>query len=163
MAHCAGHWPLTAVSCSRPTRPAASTAGRRFTPSARGWTNSSAGKLAMKVWNLHLPKWILGGHRWRAWPVEAFKSNAGVAPLWLVTANRFVLGKKVRSRGEFGILSVRRSASLCGGRPGHALSSWRFHYRSNLMPRGPLDGHEREGARGFQAFARRAKPVGGGL
>jgi hypothetical protein len=30
-------------------------------------------------------------------------------------------------------------------------------------PQGLLDGHERERARGFQALARRAKAVGGGL
>lgn len=50
---------------SRPIPPTAFTAGRRFAPSARGWTNSSTGKLVRKLPDPHRTARALDKHRRR--------------------------------------------------------------------------------------------------
>jgi hypothetical protein len=97
---------LPPACCSRPTRPAVFSAGRRFAPSAPAWTDSNTGKRVMKSPDRHRTARSLSS----AWRIDPNEPNAWGAPLCAVTVSRLVLGKRCRRCGESEALGLAVSS-----------------------------------------------------
>jgi hypothetical protein len=109
---------LPPLPAGRPTRPTAFHAGRRFKPSARGWTRSNAGEGVIRSPDPHRTARTRGGRGWRARRIGLIEPNAGAAPLYFGDFKPLGLRERFYRRGEFEPLGLDVPPPFVGGGPG---------------------------------------------